>query len=188
MMPANEPLWTAPSTDSPVEATDKLAQAYFRHVGPEDQRVLGEQGRDEMVQCHLELAVKAAGKPKIAIRHYPRHAVIQVVHPDIRFLVDSVSAELNKMDIPISVVVNPIVVAQHADDDGQLTDIFELPAHPPRISGDRVMPLEQIPPSPKGYHAELQSWISIQTGIPLQPEQAELLVTAIEASLSDVRA
>ena len=188
MMPANEPLWTAPSTDSPVEATDKLARAYFRHIGPEDQRVLGEQGRDEMVQCHLELAVKAAGKPKIAIRHYPRHAVIQVVHPDIRFLVDSVSAELNKMDIPISVVVHPIVVAQHADDDGQLTDIFELPAHPPRISGDRVMPLEQIPPSPKGYHAELQSWISIQTGIPLQPEQAELLVTAIEASLSDVRA
>lgn len=188
MMPANEPLWTAPSTDSPVEATNKLTRAYFRHVGPEDQRVLGEQGRDEMVQCHLELAVKAAGKPKIAIRHYPRHAVVQVVHPDIRFLVDSVSAELNKMDVPISVVVHPIVVAQHADDDGQLTDIFELPAHPPRISGDRVMPLEQIPPSPEGYHAELQSWISIQTGIPLQPEQAELLVAAIEASLSDVRA
>src|SRR5699024_5157238 len=81
----------------------------------EDQRVLGEQGRAEMVQCHLELAVEAVGKPKIAIRHYPRHAVIQVVHPDIRFLVDSVSAELNKMDVPISVVVHPIVVAQHAD-------------------------------------------------------------------------
>src|SRR5699024_3574888 len=38
------------------------------------------------------------------------------------------------------------------------------------------------------YHAELRSWISIQTGISLQPEQAEFLVAAIEASLSDVRA
>ena len=108
-MPANEPLWTAPSTDSPVEATEKLAQAYFRHVGPDDERVLGEQGRAEMVQGHLELAVEAGGEPKIAVRHYPRHAVIQVVHPDIRYLVDSVSAELNKMDVPISVIVHPIV-------------------------------------------------------------------------------
>ena len=187
-MPANEPLWTAPSTESTVKATDKLAQAYFRHVGPDDERVLGEQGRAEMVQCHLELAVEAAGEPTIAVRHYPRHAVIQVVHPDIRYLVDSVSAELNKMDVPISVIVHPIVVAQHANDDGRLTDIFELPAHPPRISGDQVMPLEQLPPAPQGYRAELQSWISIQTGMPLQPDQAEALVEAVEASLADVRA
>jgi len=187
-MPANEPLWTAPSTDSPIEATDKLAQAYFRHVGPDDQRVLGEQGRAEMVQSHLELAIEAASEPKIGVQHYARHAVIQVVHPDIRFLVDSVSAELNKMDVPISVIVHPIVVAQHANADGRLTDIFELPAHPPRLSGDRVMPLEQIPPSPEGYHAELQSWISIQTGVPLQPEQAKKLVDNVYIALADARA
>src|SRR5690625_1756972 len=109
MMPANDPLWTAPSADRPIQATDELTQAYFRHVGPDDQHVLGDEGRAEMVQAHLELAVAAAGKPKIAVLHYARHAVVQVVHPDIRFLVDSVSAELNKLDVPISVIVHPIV-------------------------------------------------------------------------------
>ena len=187
-MPANDPLWTAPSINSPIEVTDELTQAYFRHVGPADQRVLGDQGRVDMVQSHLELAVAAAGKPKIAVLRSARHATVQVVHPDIRYLVDSVSAELNKLDVPISVIVHPIVVAQHADDDGQLTDIFELPAHRPRISGDPVMPLEQIPPSPAGFHAELQSWISIQTAIPLDADQAAQLEKAVYASLADARA
>lgn len=141
-----------------------------------------------MVQSHLELAVAAAGEPKIAVIRSARHATVQVVHPDIRYLVDSVSAELNKLDVPISVVVHPIVVAQHANDDGRLTNVFELPAHRPRISGDPAMPLEQIPESPEGYHAELQSWISIQTAIPLEPEQAEQLEQAVYASLEDARA
>ncbi len=141
-----------------------------------------------MVQSHLELAVEAACEPKIGVQHYARHAIIQVVHPDIRFLVDSVSAELNKRDVPISVIVHPIVVAQHADDDGQLTAIFELPSHSPRISGDRAMPLEQLPASPAGHHAELQSWISIQTGVPLDPEQAETLIEAVSVVLADARA
>lgn len=187
-MPANDPLWTAPSADRPIQATDELTQAYFRHVGPDDQHVLGDEGRAEMVQAHLELAVAAAGKPKIAVLHYARHAVVQVVHPDIRFLVDSVSAELNKLDVPISVIVHPIVVAQHADEDGQLTDIFELPAHRPRISGDQAMPLEQIPASPPGHHAEMQSWISIQTGVSLEHDQVDTLIEALYAALADARA
>lgn len=186
-MPANDPLWTAPSANSPIEASDELTQAYFRHVGVDDQRALGDKGRAAMVQSHLELAVAAAGKPKIAVIRSARHATVQVVHPDIRYLVDSVSAELNKLDVPISVIVHPIVVAQHANDDGRLTDIFELPAHRPRISGDPAMPLEQIPESPEGYHAELQSWISIQTAIPLDADQAAQLEQAVYASLEDAR-
>ncbi|GAA4474249.1 NAD-glutamate dehydrogenase [Enteractinococcus fodinae] len=188
MMPANDPLWTAPSANSPIQASDELTQAYFRHVGVDDQRALGDKGRAAMVQSHLELAVAAAGQPKIAVIRSARHATVQVVHPDIRYLVDSVSAELNKLDVPISVIVHPIVVAQHANDDGRLTNIFELPPHRPRISGDPAVPLEQIPASPEGYHAELQSWISIQTAIPLEPDQAEQLEQAVYASLADARA
>lgn len=186
-MPANDPLWTAPSINTAVQATEALNQAYFRHLGPDDQLVLGDQGRRELVQSHLELAVAAAGSPKIQVLRFARHAVVQVVHPDIRYLVDSVSAALNRSDIPISVIVHPIVVAQHATDDGRLTDIFELPAHRPRISGDPATPLEQIPSSPEGYHAELQSWISIQTGIPLNAEQAARVEEAVENALSDAR-
>src|SRR5699024_512214 len=185
MMPANDPLWTAPSNDTPVKASEELTQAYFRHVGPDDQRALGEKGRAAMVQSHLELAVAAAGEPKVSIIRSARHATVQVVHPDIRYLVDSVSAELNKLDVPISVVVHPIVVAQHANGDGQLTDIFELPAHRPRISGDQAMPLEQIPASPPGHHAEMQSWISIQTGVSLEHDQVDTLIEALYAALAD---
>lgn len=187
-MSANDPLWTMSSTGSHVAATDELQEVYFRHISPEDLHVLGQEGRAEMVQSHLELAVEAAGKPKIGIIRQARHAIVQIVHPDIRFLVDSVSAELNKLDVPMSVIVHPIVVAQHADDDGRLTAIYELPAHRPRISGDPVMPLEQIPEAPQGYHAELQSWISIQTGVPLTTEQTETLEAAIAAALADTRA
>lgn len=186
-MPANDPLWTAPSTGSQLQATNELMEVYFRHISPEDQRELGEGGRKAMVQSHLELAVEAAGEPKIGIVRQPRYAVVQVVHPDIRFLVDSVSAELNKMDVPMSVIVHPIVVAHHAQKDQRLTAIFELPAHQPRLSGDAVMPLEHIPAAPEGQHAELQSWISIQTGVPLEADQAANLEAAVEAALADVR-
>ncbi|NLZ97812.1 MAG: NAD-glutamate dehydrogenase, partial [Micrococcus sp.] len=186
-MPANDPLWTAPSTGSQLQATNELMEVYFRHISPEDQRELGEGGRKAMVQSHLELAVEAAGEPKIGIVRQPRYAVVQVVHPDIRFLVDSVSAELNKMDVPMSVIVHPIVVAHHAQKDQRLTAIFELPAHQPRLSGDAVMPLEHIPAAPEGQHAELQSWISIQTGVPLESDQAANLEAAVEAALADVR-
>lgn len=188
MMPANDPLWTAPSTDSQLEATDELMEAYFRHISPEDQGVLGEEGRIAMVQSHLELAIAAAGEPKIGITRHARHAVVQIVHPDIRFLVDSVSAELTKLDVPMSVIIHPIVVAQHADEDQRLTAIFELPPHRPRLSGDPVMPLEQIPAAPEGHHAELQSWISIQTGAPLDEEQVEALEEALAAALADTHA
>lgn len=188
MMPANDPLWTAPSAGSPLEVTDELLETYFQHVSPEDQRVLGEDGRVAMVQSHLKLAAEAAGEPKIAIIRQARHAVVQIVHPDFRFLVDSVSAELNKFDVPMSVIVHPIIVEQHANDDGRLTAIFELPAHRPRISGDPVMPLEQIPAAPEGQHADIQSWISIQTGVPLDAEQAQELEAAVGAALTDTRA
>ncbi|NWN89712.1 MAG: NAD-glutamate dehydrogenase [Micrococcaceae bacterium] len=188
MMPAKDPLWTAPSAGSQLEATDELIQAYFRHIAPADQQVLGEEGRAAMVQSHLELAVEAAGEPEIGVVRSTRHAVIQVVHPDIQFLVDSVSAELNKLDVPISVIVHPIVVAQHSENDDKLIAIFELPAHRPRISGDPAMPLEQIPAAPDGYRAELQSWISIQTGVPLDDEQIAELESAVSGALADARA
>src|SRR5699024_9649777 len=96
-------------------------------------------------------------------------------------------AELNKLDVPMSVIVHPIVVAHHTDEDRRLTAIYELPAHRPRISGDPVMPLEQIPEAPEGHHAELQSWISIQTGVPLDAAQAETLEAAVAAALEDTR-
>ena len=188
IMPANDPLWTAPSNEAPVQVSEELQKAYFRHVAPDDQRALGEKGRANMVQSHLELAVEAAGEPRVLITPSARHATVQIVHPDIRYLVDSVSAELNKLDVPISVVVHPIVVAQHANDDDRLTDIFELPAHRPRISGDPATPIEQLPDARKGHHAEIQSWISIQTAIPLDTDQAEHLEQAVYASLADARA
>ncbi|HIW47542.1 MAG TPA: NAD-glutamate dehydrogenase [Candidatus Yaniella excrementigallinarum] len=187
-MPANDPLWTAPSTDSQLEITDALEQAYFRHLSPEDQHALGEQGRATMVQSHLALAADAGTEPKIGIVQAPRHAIVQVVHPDIRYLVDSVSTELTKFDIPMAVIVHPIVVAQHAEVDGQLTAILELPAHLPRISGDPVSPLEKIPAAPPGYQTQVQSWISIQTGVPLDDEQAAELQKAVAVALADTRA
>ncbi|MDN6520494.1 MAG: hypothetical protein L0K46_05915, partial [Yaniella sp.] len=70
-MPANDPLWTAPSTGSQLQATNELMEVYFRHISPEDQRELGEGGRKAMVQSHLELAVEAAGEPKIGIVRQP---------------------------------------------------------------------------------------------------------------------
>src|SRR5690625_7890079 len=98
-MPANDPRSTAPSIDSQLEITDALEHAYFRHLSPEDQHALGEQGRATMVQSHLALAADAGTEPKIGIVQAPRHAIVQVVHPDIRYLVDSVSTEIGRAHV-----------------------------------------------------------------------------------------
>ena len=76
IMPANDPLWTAPSNDAPVQVSEELQKAYFRHVAPDDQRALGEKGRANMVQSHLELAVEAAGEPRVLITPSARHATV----------------------------------------------------------------------------------------------------------------
>src|SRR5699024_6732746 len=109
-MPANDPLWTAPSAGSQIQATDELMEVYFRHISPEDQRELGEDGRKAMVQSHLELAVEARGEPTIGILRQPRHAVVQVVHLDIRFLVEYVSAVLTYMDVLLLVIVHLVML------------------------------------------------------------------------------
>src|SRR5699024_7796640 len=58
----------------------------------------------------------------------------------------------------------------------------------PRISGDPVSPLEKIPAAHPGYQTQVQSWISIQTGVPLDDEQAAELQKAVAVALADTRA
>src|SRR5699024_11120179 len=96
--------------------------------------------------------------------------------------------EMTKFDIPMAVIVHPIVVAQHAEVGGPPTAILGLTAHLPPISGDPVSQLEKIPAAPPGYQTQVQSWISIQTGVPLDDEQAAELQKAVAVALADTRA
>ncbi|MGB0670252.1 MAG: NAD-glutamate dehydrogenase [Rhodospirillales bacterium] len=112
--------------------TPEVARRYFNHVPTRD---IIDQSVDDLVKViegHLELA-RGRKRGKAAIRVVnigskeragwdSGHTVVEVVNDDMPFLVDSVTAELNRRGIVVHIVVHPIFMISR-DKSGQLTGI-----------------------------------------------------------------
>jgi glutamate dehydrogenase len=104
---------------------ETFIRRYYFNVAPDD--MVGAEA-DDLFGAALSLwsfgAARAAKTPKIRA-YNPRleengwrsiHTVIEVVNDDMPFLVDSVTAELNRMDLTVHLVVHPVA---HVKRDGQ---------------------------------------------------------------------
>ena len=164
---------------------ERLASLFYRHVDPGDL-----EGRDTetVVGCVTHMIEAArhreAGQAVVRVVNPTRDAdgwscgrtVVSVATDDMPFLVDSVTAELNRMGAGIHLVIHPIVAVTR-DDEGRL-----LRAEPPEVG-------ENAEPSLPSAHAVgvLESWMHIE--IDWQPSRSAL--DEIEANvtriLGDVR-
>jgi glutamate dehydrogenase len=97
---------------------EPFLQHYYRFVAPED--VLGREPRDVCgaALAHLELAAQRTPGTALVRVLSPTnethgwsstHTVVEVVTDDMPFLVDTVSAELNRHDLGIRLVIHPVM-------------------------------------------------------------------------------
>jgi len=96
------------------------------------------------------------------------HSVVEIVTDDMRFLVDSVTAELHQQERPVHLMVHPQLCVRR-DEDGELLDV--------RAAGDAA--------TADGYRRE--SWIQIHIGQESDPAARAELEQRLRDVLADVR-
>ena len=121
------------------QRAERFVRQFYAHVPPAD--ILGDVP-DNLAGAALalwELAQeRVPGRPKVRV-YTPRieehgwessHSVVEIVNDDMPFLVDSVSAELRRLDAEVQLLIHPIVHVER-DAAGRLLDLRE-----PGAAGD----------------------------------------------------
>ena len=126
-----------------ANSVKRFITRYYEHVPPQD--VLGEKP-DALLGSAMGLwefaSTRRPGRPKIRVFNptkkehgwESRHTVVEIVNDDMPFLVDSVTAELNRRDVYVHLAIHPVYNVRR-DGRGRMR---ELPG--PRKSGDGVVP------------------------------------------------
>ncbi len=150
----------------PGESVEPFLRRYYRHVATED--LLAREPADLLgaALAHQELArQRAIGTVNVSVTSpslesegwASGHTVVQIVLDDMPFLVDSVTAQLNRHDRGIHLVVHPQLVVRR-DAAGRLEEVLDLD-RPPRgefgVSTESWMHLEIDRVSSKEERAEI---------------------------------
>ena len=100
-----------------ANSVKRFITQYYEHVPPRD--VLGE-SPDALLYSAIGLwefaATRRPGRPKIRVFNpskkehgwESRHTVVEIVNDDMPFLVDSVTAELNRKDVTVHLAIHPV--------------------------------------------------------------------------------
>jgi glutamate dehydrogenase len=113
------------------EAVEKFLRTYYRHVATEDLLARAPEDLLGAALAHRELAKdRPIGTAKVEVFNpeveeqgwASGHTVVQVVTDDMPFLVDSVSAELQRMERAVHLVVHPTMRVRR-DAAGELEEV-----------------------------------------------------------------
>ena len=153
----------------------RLVPRYFKHVPPDD--IVGERPRVllGLVRSHWSLgSTRTPGRARVRV-YNPRdqrdgwhspHTVVEIVNDDMPFLVDSVTAELNRQGLIVHLVIHPLLTVRR------------------RRSGKR---LELVEPDTTALASIDESYMHIQ--VSEQPDdRLEEIQAGVERVLADVRA
>jgi glutamate dehydrogenase len=155
---------------------------YYRHVAVEDLR---ERDPADLVGAALSHRQLAGFRPQgvATVRVFAPtvdehawssgHTVVEIVTDDMPFLVDSVNAELSRLDQGIHLVVHPQVVVRR-DVTGHLLEVLDAP-----VSG---LVRAELP-----RDATVESWTHVEIDRVTQHEELELVATNLRRVLEDVR-
>ncbi|MDH3791067.1 MAG: NAD-glutamate dehydrogenase, partial [Rhodospirillales bacterium] len=154
---------------------DRFIQQFYANVPPDD---ILHDTPDNLYGAALALLAFAKrrkpGEAKIRV-YSPRleeqgwksaHTIVEVINDDMPFLVDSVTAELHRLDAKVHLVIHPILPLKRAAD-GRLTELHEPGS------------------GAKGAHNESVMHVQVSE----QPsERHELIREGLAGVLADVRA
>ncbi|MGB7983199.1 MAG: NAD-glutamate dehydrogenase, partial [Candidatus Nanopelagicales bacterium] len=167
------------------ERDERLANLFYRHIDPTD--LAGRDPETIVGAVTHQIAVAGTRPPGAAIVRVTNpstathgwscgRSVLSIVTDDMPFLVDSVSAELNRLGVGIHLVVHPIVAVTR-DAEGTLRG-----AEPPG-SGTRSEPV--LPDA--DLDGVLESWMHIEVDWQPDPAALEMIESNVLRVLADVR-
>ncbi|WP_026986692.1 NAD-glutamate dehydrogenase [Fodinicurvata fenggangensis] len=87
-----------------------------------------------------------------------QHSALEIVNDDMPFLVDSVTAALNQMEIEVYLVVHPILLVER-DDAGNLSSVAD-PADPQNVGRPESNMLLLISEQPKSRHKKVEKTLA----------------------------
>jgi glutamate dehydrogenase len=132
------------------EWAERFVRQYYANVPPDD--VLNVE-IDQLYGAALAFynfaRARIVGEPKIRA-YNPRfedhgwksnHTVIEIVNDDMPFLVDSVTAELNRRDLTVHLIVHPVVRTKR-DGKGNLVELYAPADAPAGMASESFMHLE----------------------------------------------
>jgi glutamate dehydrogenase len=138
---------------------DRFTKQFYANVPPDD---ILDETPDNLYGAALALLGFAQrrkpGEPKVRV-YNPRleeqgwksaHTIVEVINDDMPFLVDSVTAELNRLDARVHLVIHPILLLKRTSD-GKLADLYEPGSDPKDARGESVMHV-QISEQPGDRH------------------------------------
>ncbi|NYZ16701.1 NAD-glutamate dehydrogenase [Azospirillum sp. RWY-5-1] len=162
--------------DQPRSApAERFVRQFYANVPPDD---IVQVSADQLYGAALAMwqlgQQRLPGRPRVRV-HNPRidsdgwqshRTVVEIVNDDMPFLVDSVTAELNRQGMTVHLVIHPVVrVARGAD--GRLTDLYEPAAAP--------------------VEATAESFMHVEVGAVTDPAALESARAGLERVLADVR-
>ncbi len=167
------------------ERDQRLAANFYRHIDPVD--LAGRDPEAIVGAVTRQIAVARTRAPGSAVVEVANptvdrdgwtvgRSIVNIVTDDMPFLVDSVSAELNRIGVGIHLVVHPIVAVARALD-GSL-----LRAEPPS-SGTHAEPV--LPEAEAD--GTLESWMHIEVDWQPDPADLEEIAGNVARVLLDVR-
>src|SRR5579883_1035827 len=132
------------------EWAERFLRQYYANVPPDD--VAGAE-IDQLYGAALAFfnfgRCRTPGQPKIRV-YNPRfedhgwkssHTIIEIVNDDMPFLVDSVTAELNRRDLTVHLVIHPVVWVER-DAKGELLALHAPGEAPEGARGESYMHVE----------------------------------------------
>src|SRR4051794_16724584 len=158
-----------------AEMAERFVRQFYANVPPDD---IIESSPDQLYSAALSIwqfaVQRQPGTARVRV-HHPQldehgwqsgHRVVEIVNDDMPFLVDSVTAELNRQGLTVHLVIHPVVQVRR-DSSGHLTDLYEPQAAPADAIAESFMHIE----------------VDEQTA----PELLEHVTQSIEKVLTDVR-
>jgi glutamate dehydrogenase len=164
-----------------TEEDERLASLFYRHVDPADlagrnpEAIVGSVTDLRRLAAHREpgQALVSARNPQVETDGWTcGRSVVSVVTDDMSFLVDSVTAELNRLGLSIGLLVHPIVAVER-DSSGRLLSAES----PERIANDISRPIRA---------AGLESWMHIEIDWQADPGVLETIEKNVSVVLQDV--
>ena len=116
-----------------IPRAEAFVRRFYAHVPPDD---LMQASTDELYGAALAIlqfgSARPPGEAKIRIYNptieihgwHSGHSVVEIINDDMPFLVDSVTAELNRHGLTVHLVIHPVVRVRR-DPAGHLIDVAE---------------------------------------------------------------
>lgn len=129
---------------------EAFVRAFYRNVSPDD---MLRSTADELYGAAIAImqfgGTRKRGDALVRVLNprvdsdgwHAHHTVVEIVNDDMPFLVDSVSAELNRRGLTVHLVVHPVIKVSR-DADGRLTAIWQNGEAPADAIAESVMHIE----------------------------------------------